>query len=579
MTGDAAGSGELPGPAGPAAPWVSCGRCQAVVYGKRLARSNGICPQCGHCRPLGAWDRLALLADPGSVEPLDLVADAADPLRFVDDKPYPQRIAEARHATGLAEAVVCCKLRMTGTPAIAAVMDFRFMGGSLSGAVGELITCAAETALAQRLPLLLVTASGGVRMQEGVIGLMQMAKTAQALHQLDEAGLPTVCLVTDPTYGGVAASFAMLGDVVVAEPGARLGFAGPRVIAQTIKQELPPGFQTAEFLLDRGFLDLICPRPALRHRLGRLLAIGTRRDAVPPAPVEGGAHTVVRDPALLAERRAWEAVRRARNIARPTTSDYLSMILDDFEELHGDRVGGDCPAIIGGVGRLGGTPLVVIGHQKGHTTRELALRNYGMPGPAGYRKAARLLRLAAKWGLPVVTLVDTPGAHPGVDAEEQGQATAIAENLRLMGSLPVPVVTVITGEGCSGGALGIAVADRVLIMENAFYTVISPEGCAAILWRDAAAAPTAAQALRVDARSLLELGVVEGVIPEPPGGAEADHTGAAAALRAAVHAELADLAGLDQTRLVAQRRARFRRFGSSRRPDEAVLIPTEGGSW
>nr|WP_212846247.1 acetyl-CoA carboxylase carboxyltransferase subunit alpha [Catellatospora sp. IY07-71] len=555
---------------------MSCAGCQAVVYGKRLARSHGICPQCGHCRPLSAYDRLALLADPGSVELLDLGTDAADPLRFVDDKPYPQRIADARHATGLPEAVVCCRLRMTGTPAIAAVMDFRFMGGSLSGAVGELITVAAETALAQRLPLLLVTASGGVRMQEGVIGLMQMAKTAQALHQLDEAGLPTVCLVTDPTYGGVAASFAMLGDVVVAEPGARLGFAGPRVIKQTIRQELPAGFQTAEFLLERGFLDLICPRPALRHRIGRLLAIGARRDAEPPAPPQPPA-VVIRDPALLPERPAWEAVRRARNVNRPTTSDYLSMILDDFEELRGDRVGGDCPAIIGGVGRLGGTPLVVIGHEKGHTTRELAARNYGMPGPAGYRKAARLLRLAAKWGLPVLTLVDTPGAYPGVDAEEQGQATAIAENLRLMGGLPVPVVTVITGEGCSGGALGIAVADRVLIMENAVYTVISPEGCAAILWRDAAAAPAAAQALRVDARSLLELGVVEAVIPEPPGGAEADHAAAAAALRAAVHAELADLAGLDESRLVAQRRARFRRFGSTRRPEEAVLIPTEGG--
>ncbi|BCJ77769.1 hypothetical protein CS0771_73130 [Catellatospora sp. IY07-71] len=576
MTGETAGPGFAPGPAGPEAPWVSCAGCQAVVYGKRLARSHGICPQCGHCRPLSAYDRLALLADPGSVELLDLGTDAADPLRFVDDKPYPQRIADARHATGLPEAVVCCRLRMTGTPAIAAVMDFRFMGGSLSGAVGELITVAAETALAQRLPLLLVTASGGVRMQEGVIGLMQMAKTAQALHQLDEAGLPTVCLVTDPTYGGVAASFAMLGDVVVAEPGARLGFAGPRVIKQTIRQELPAGFQTAEFLLERGFLDLICPRPALRHRIGRLLAIGARRDAEPPAPPQPPA-VVIRDPALLPERPAWEAVRRARNVNRPTTSDYLSMILDDFEELRGDRVGGDCPAIIGGVGRLGGTPLVVIGHEKGHTTRELAARNYGMPGPAGYRKAARLLRLAAKWGLPVLTLVDTPGAYPGVDAEEQGQATAIAENLRLMGGLPVPVVTVITGEGCSGGALGIAVADRVLIMENAVYTVISPEGCAAILWRDAAAAPAAAQALRVDARSLLELGVVEAVIPEPPGGAEADHAAAAAALRAAVHAELADLAGLDESRLVAQRRARFRRFGSTRRPEEAVLIPTEGG--
>jgi acetyl-CoA carboxylase carboxyl transferase subunit beta len=193
------------------------------------------------------------------------------------------------------------------------------------------------------------------------------------------------------------------------------------------------------------------------------------------------------------------------------------MILDDFEELCGDRVGGDCPAIIGGVGRLGGEPIIIIGHEKGHTPGELTAHRYGMPAPAGYRKAGRLMRLAAKWGLPVVTLVDTPGAHPGFEAEQQGQAGAIAENLRLMSALPVPVVTVVTGEGCSGGALAIAVADRLLVMENGFYTVISPEGCAAILWRERSAAPEAAQALRIDARSLLELGVADGVIPEPPG--------------------------------------------------------------
>nr|WP_212829120.1 acetyl-CoA carboxylase carboxyltransferase subunit alpha [Catellatospora sp. TT07R-123] len=554
---------------------MSCGRCQGVSYAKRLSRSHGVCPRCGHCQPLSAPDRLAMLADPGSVDPLDPVTVAEDPLGFVDHKPYPQRIADARHATGLPEAVVCCRMRITGVPVVAAVMDFRFLGGSLSAAVGEHITLAAETALAERLPLLLVTASGGVRMQEGVIGLMQMAKTAQALHQLDEAGLPTLCLVTDPTYGGVAASYAMLGDVLVAEPGARLGFAGPRVIAQTIGQQLPPGFQTAEKLLEHGFLDLICPRPALRHRLGRLLSIAARRPAdSPPDPV---APVVVREPELLPERRAWEVVRRARDIRRPTTSDYLSLMLDDFEELHGDRVGGDCPAIIGGVGRLNGSPVLVIGHEKGHTTRDLAARNYGMAHPAGYRKAARLLRLAAKWGLPVVTLVDTPGAYPGVDAEERGQATAIAENLRLMGSLPVPVVTVITGEGCSGGALGIAVADRVLMLENAVYTVISPEGCAAILWRDPAAAPAAAQALRIDARSLLELGIVEGVILEPPGGAEADHAAAALLLRDAVHAELSELAGCHGTALVAARRARFRRFGRRHQHAEELLVSTEGG--
>ncbi|GIG63071.1 hypothetical protein Lfu02_74430 [Longispora fulva] len=509
-----------------------------------------------------ATERLALFADPGTVELLDFDVPPGDPLSFVDKVPYPSRLADARSATDMSDAVVCARLRITDTPVVAVVMDFRFMGGSLGGVVGESITLAAETALADRSALLLVTASGGVRMQEGVIGLMQMVKTTQAITQLDSAGLVTICLITDPTYGGVAASFAMLGDILLAEPGARLGFAGPRVIAQTIGQELPPAFQTAEALLERGFIDQVCPRSEVRGRLGRLLSIGTRRGGSPPA--EPVVQVAVRDATLLSQRPAWDAVRRARDIGRPTTSDYLHMMLDGFEELHGDRIGGDCPAIIGGVGRLGGESVVVIGHEKGHTAAELLAHDYGMPSPAGYRKAGRLMRLAAKWGLPVVTLVDTPGAHPGLDAELQGQATAIAENLRLMGALPVPVVTVITGEGCSGGALAIAVADRVLIMENGVYTVISPEGCAAILWREPAAAPKAAEALRLDARSLLELHVVDGVIPEPPGGAESDPAGAAALLGAAIRAELADLASLDSARLVALRRARFRQYGRSR---------------
>ncbi|MEV0715287.1 acetyl-CoA carboxylase carboxyltransferase subunit alpha/beta [Asanoa sp. NPDC050611] len=551
--------------------WALCRHCRAVVYAKRLARNHGVCPQCGGCFPLTAQEWLELLADHDTLRLLDTDVPSDDPLGFSDGTPYADRLAQARAATNMPEAVVCARLSVNDNPVVVAAMDFRFMGGSLSGAVGELITRAAETALAERLPLVTVTASGGVRMQEGVIGLMQMAKTAQAMQQLDEAGLVTACLITDPTYGGVAASYAMLGDVVIAEPGARFGFAGPRVIAQTIRQELPPGFQTAEFLLERGFVDLVCPRAQLRERLGRLLSVGARRDtAADVCPAE---QVVIREPDRVPEQDPWDAVRRARHLGRPTTSEYFRMILDDFEELHGDRVGGDCPAIVGGVGRLGREPVVVVGHEKGHTPADLAAHNFGMPNPAGYRKAARLMRLAAKWGLPVVTLVDTPGAYPGVDAELQGQATVIAETLRLMGALPVPLVTVVTGEGCSGGALAIAVADRVLIMENGIYTVISPEGCAAILWKDSAAAPAAARALKVDARSLLTLGVVDGVVPEPPGGAEADQTAAANLLRSAIRAELADLASRDPARLLAERRARFRRFGSG-----ADRLTHSGGS-
>jgi acetyl-CoA carboxylase carboxyl transferase subunit beta len=247
--------------------------------------------------------------------------------------------------------------------------------------------------------------------------------------------------------------------------------------------------------------------------------------------------------------------------------DYLGLVFDDFQELHGDRVGGDCPAMVAGLARLAGRPVAVIGHQKGHTAAELAARNYGMPVPAGYRKAARVMRLAAKLGLPVVTLVDTPGAYPGAESEEQGQSVAIAENLRLMASLPVPVVSVITGEGGSGGALGIAVANRVLIFANAVYSVISAEGCAAILWNDPAAAPRAAANLGLSARDLLRLGVVDGVLQEPEGGTGGAPVRAAETLAAALVHELAALSRLGPQELVAERYERFRRIGS---PDGVV---------
>jgi acetyl-CoA carboxylase carboxyl transferase subunit beta len=430
------------------------------------------------------------------------------------------------------------------------------MGGSLSGAVGELITRAGETALERRVPLLIVTASGGARMQEGAVALMQMAKTSQMLGQLDEAGLLTISLVTDPTFGGVAASFATLCDVIIAEPGARLGFAGRRVIEQTIKQTLPPDFQTAEFLLANGLIDLIRPRQELRPTLARLLSIGSPRELETPAEQETA------DLVSGEAREAWQVVQAARHLNRPTTLDYFGLLLDDFEELRGDRLGADDAAIVGGLGRLAGLPVVVVGHQKGHTAAELGARNFGMPTPAGYRKAARLMNLAAKLAIPIVSLIDTPGAYPGKEAEQHGQAIAIAENIRLMSQLPVPVVSVVTGEGGSGGALALGVANHVLICANAVYSVISPEGCAAILWNDPAAAPRAAEALRLTAAELAPLGIVDRIVPEPEGGTQADHVAAGQHLRAALLTSLRELLPLSAEQLVADRRARFRAFGA-----------------
>ncbi|MFJ8741031.1 acetyl-CoA carboxylase, carboxyltransferase subunit beta [Embleya sp. NPDC127516] len=542
--------------------WVKCGRCAELVYGKRFTRDLRVCPDCGDHARLTARQRLDQLLDPGSETPLTVGPTPPDPLGFVDSRPYSERLAEARAETGMDEAVLCARGTIHGRPVVVAAMDFRFMGGSLGCAVGALVTEAADESLRTRTPLLLVTASGGARMQEGVLSLMQMAKTASALAELHEAGVLVLSLITDPTYGGVAASFATLADVILIEPGARLGFAGPRVIEHTIGERLPTGFQTAEFLLEHGMVDVIVPRPALRASIRQFLALDEPREERPhdvpaetPAPPESSAHA-------SDEGDPWEAVRLARHPARPTTLDYASRLLDDFHELHGDRIGADCPAVVGGIGRLDGLAVMLIGHQKGgDNLAERQHRKFGMATPAGFRKAARLMRLAAKLGLPVITLVDTPGANPGPDAERDGQAVAIAENLRLMARLPTPIVTVITGEGGSGGALALAVADRVLIGEHGVYSVISPEGCAAILWKDPSAAPAAAAALRMRPRELLRLGVVDRIVPEPPGGAHTDPGRAAALLRAALIPVVEELLALDKTRLLRERGERFRSFG------------------
>jgi acetyl-CoA carboxylase carboxyl transferase subunit beta len=542
--------------------WLVCSSCRSIVYAARWIRNLKVCPECGLHSPLDVRTRLDQLADPGSVELLPLPEGVVpDVLGFVDTVPYPQRIAEARAATGLEAAVLSARIEIEGAALVVAAMDFAFMGGSLGALAGGAVAGAAAVALADGVPLLAVTASGGARMQEGAISLMQMAKTSAAWAQLDEAGLLTVSLITDPTYGGVAASFATLSDVIVAECGARLGFAGRRVVEQTIGQKLPREFQTVEFLCERGFVDRVAPRHALRAELAALLRTGSPRRSTTGRATAADPGPTVRDPALLADAEPWQQVRAARDLNRPTTLDYLDLAFDDFLELHGDRVSGDCPAMIAGLARLGGVPVAVVGQQKGHTPAQLAERNFGMANPAGYRKAARVMRLAAKLGLPVVTLVDTPGAYPGAQAEECGQAGAIAENLRLMASLPVPVVSVVTGEGGSGGALGIAVANRVLIWEHAVYSVISPEGCASILWRDPAAAPRAATALGLDSRGLLRLCVVDGVLPEPEGGLGADPVLAASLLRSALLAALAELDGMDGAQLVRDRRERFARFG------------------
>jgi acetyl-CoA carboxylase carboxyl transferase subunit alpha len=259
---------------------------------------------------------------------------------------------------------------------------------------------------------------------------------------------------------------------------------------------------------------------------------------------------------------AWQRTQLARHPRRPHARDLIKLVFDDFVELHGDRLHGDDAAVVGGLALFEGRGVVVIGHQKGRDTREKIARNFGMPHPEGYRKALRLMRLAEKFAKPVVTFIDTPGAYPGTGAEERGQAEAIARNLGAMAGLGTPIVTIVTGEGGSGGALAIGMGNRVLMLEYAVYAVISPEGCAAILWGDASRAPEAAESMRITAPDLLRLGVIDGIVPEPVGGAHRDWEATAGALRTVIRQALADFSGMPAPRLVEERQEKFRWMGA-----------------
>jgi acetyl-CoA carboxylase carboxyl transferase subunit beta len=550
--------------------WRTCRKCRMWLHRERLDRGYGICPHCGHHHRLSARERIGLLVDTDSFEERNAGLRSADPLDFVDEIPYRDRLLRAQRTTGLSEAAVIGTATMAGARVVLAVLDFRFMGGSMGTVVGEKITRAAELAAELRVPLVTVSSSGGARMQEAILSLLQMARTAAAVVQLRQAGVPFISVLTDPVYGGVAASFAALGDVVVAETGTRAGFAGPKVIEQTIREKLPADLQTAGFLHEHGHIDLVIGRMLLAERLGELVLLFTAAIGRGMRPEWAVRPAGRRDGSAAAGRDAWETVQLARKPGRPTAGVYLRLIFSGFVELHGDRVSEDDKAVIGGLGWLGDMPVMVLAHAKGADTAENIRRNFGMPHPSGYAKARRLLVLAERLGIPVVTLVDTPGAHPGVRAEETNQSGAIAETIAQALSLRVPIVCVVTGEGGSGGALALATGDRLLMQENAVYSVISPEGCATILFGDATRAPEAARALRPRAIDLFQLGVVDEIIAEPIGGAHVDAVQAAAAVTEALRAHLVELTALDTGELLRRRRRRIRGYGAAAAPDTAT---------
>ncbi|QWV94571.1 acetyl-CoA carboxylase carboxyltransferase subunit alpha [Geomonas oryzisoli] len=312
--------------------------------------------------------------------------------------------------------------------------------------------------------------------------------------------------------------------------------------------------------LQQSYLDFEKPLAELDKKIQELLAFSTEGVdlSVEVAKLEEKAEKMRED--MFANLSRWQTAQVARHINRPFTLDYLSLIFTEFVELHGDRNFGDDHAIVGGLARLDGEPVMVIGHQKGRDTKEKVFRNFGMPNPEGYRKALRLMEMAERFKLPIITFVDTPGAFPGIGAEERGQAEAIARNLREMSRLTVPIIVVITGEGGSGGALAIAVGDRVLMLQHSVYAVISPEGCAAILWSDGTKGAQAAEALKLTAKDIKDLDVIDEIVPEPAGGAHRDHEAMAKNLHEALSRNLKELKGIAADELIEQRYQKFRKM-------------------
>lgn len=488
-----------------------CNKCGGAIIAEDVKKDHYICPKCGGYFRVHARRRIEMVTDEGSFEEWDSDLQGGNPLEY---KGYEEKLEKLQEKTGLSEAVITGKAKIDGRETAIGVCDGRFLMASMGEAVGEKIARAVERATEERLPVILFACSGGARMQEGIVSLMQMAKTSAALKHHSDAGLLYISILTDPTTGGVTASFAMLGDVILAEPKALIGFAGPRVIEQTIGQKLPDGFQRAEFLLEHGFLDAIVERPQMKAVLSKILALHENGKGTDFNRKEC-AQDLVADGRKEEKLTAWQRVELSRRKDRPVGSDYIDALFTDFVEFHGDRYFADDKAIIGGVARFHGMPVTVIAQAKGRNTKENIERNFGMPEPEGYRKALRLMKQAEKFARPVICLVDTPGAFCGLEAEERGQGEAIARNIYEMSGLKVPVVSIIIGEGGSGGALAMATADEVWMLENSIYSILSPEGFASILWKDSSKAKEAAEVMKLTAENLKAQGIVERVFAEP----------------------------------------------------------------
>jgi len=533
----------------------SCVVCNHTLENEDKYDFYRICPMCNFHFSISARTRIEQMVDPGSFIEINQSVISLDPIKFSSRDSYKDDLSDNQNRTGLTEAAVTGKCSINGLPLMLIILDFGFMGGSMGNVVGEKISLAFEQATKLDLPVISVITSGGTRIQEGMISLMQMSKTALSANIHNKKGLPFITILANPSTGQAYGSFANLADVIIAEPGAMLGFSPLGIIQQHSTTKVSPDSHTSESHLKHGLLDAIIDRNKLREISGILL------DLLGPNYQITKTNSTRERNFSHSSTQAWSSVQIARHKNRPTSKDYISKLFMSFVELHGDRIQEDDNSIITGFGRMDGQTVAVIAQESGRG-KQSKTHFDGRTSPAGFRKAQRLMKLAAKFNTPLVTLVDTPGPRLSTQAEENGLGNIIASTIKLISEIEVPTLSIIIGEGGSAAALALSVTDRVMMLEHAIYTALSPEEAAEILFQDAQKAKDVAESLKLTSKDCKNLGIADIIIPEPRKGAHTDHNEAAREVRRFILEELTSLHRSSNKRLIRQRIRKFRNVGN-----------------
>ena len=531
-----------------------CFLCESTLTDSDMYQKYKVCHTCRFHYSMTARERVESLADLGTFKESNRWLTSIDPLSFKTRTSYKKSLFDDQARTGLTEAVITGSCTIDGLSCILIALDFGFMGGSMGSVVGEKISLAFENAAKRKIPVITIITSGGSRIQEGILSLMQMAKTVLASNQLQQKGIPHISVLANPSTGQAYASFANMADIIIFEPGAIVGVNPIRSISGDDQKETE-STHTSESHLSHGTLDAVTDRTKLKGVISVLLDLFNKEFTIKRT----SSGQITYPTAQPTE--AWHSVQIARHNSRPTSMDYMARIMDNFVELHGDRVYGDDPSIVCGLGQIGGQTVVVIGQQRDQTLDSTDEGSNARTMPEGFRKAQRALRIAEKFELPVITLVDTPGANLSSKAEERGLGHAIASTLALISSLTVPTISTIIGEGGSSGALALGIADRVIMLENAIYSAVSPEEAAELIYQDEEKAEEVVGSLRLTARDCMEMEIVDQVVPEPSQGAHRDHHEASRLLKRALLQNLADLQTVSKRKRLNARTKKFRNMG------------------